>query len=395
MIAGRDSLAGHFTSALAGDELHVAAHSHHPWPDITREAHLRSWELAVTHLDRKWATVLADELPRARGFVAGRLGLADPDQVVFAQNTHELLMRICSGIAPPMRVLTTDAEFHSANRQLARWAEAGLASVDRVPVEPLETFPARFTAAMSAEHDLVLFSHVFYNSGYVVPDLEQVVAAVPNAQTIVIIDGYHAFMALPTDLSGLDQRAFYLAGGYKYAMAGEGACFASAPAGYVRRPVNTGWFAEFDHLSEALRPGPGAGAVSYADGGERLAGSTFDPTGLLRFNAVQQWLDDLGVSVEDIHTHVTGLQESFIAAVQHQPGVLQGATLIPAAGLDRGHFLTYRTAQAGQITSELAGRGVIVDHRGDLLRIGFGVYHELNDVEALVNAFRTLTRCRE
>lgn len=390
MIAGRASLAEHFTSALAGHELHVAAHSHHPWPDITREAHLRSWELAVTHLDRKWATVLDAELPRARRFVAGRLGLADPEQVVFAQNSHELLMRICSGIAAPMRVLTTDAEFHSVNRQLARWAEAGVVSVDRVPAEPLETFPGRFAAAMRPEHDLVLLSHVFYNSGYVVPDLEQVVAAVPNAETIVIIDGYHAFMALPTDLAAIDQRAFYLAGGYKYAMAGEGACFASAPAGYVQRPVNTGWFADFDHLSDASRPGPGAADVSYAAGGQRLAGSTFDPTGLLRFNAVQQWLDDLGVAVEDIHTHVLGLQESFIAAVQHRPGGLQGAVLIPAAGLDRGHFLTYRTDGAAAIAASLASRGVQVDHRGDRLRIGFGAYHELGDVERLVDTLAAI-----
>ena len=48
-----------------------------------------------------------------------------------------------------------------------------------------------------------------------------------------MIDGYHGFMALPTDFAAIAGRAFYLAGGYKYAMAGEGVCFMHCPPGYV------------------------------------------------------------------------------------------------------------------------------------------------------------------
>src|SRR5699024_7682127 len=98
---------------------------------------------------------------------------------------HELLVRICSALPMPMRVLTTDAEFHSASRQLRRWAEAGHAVVDQVPAEPFETFGERFVAAMRPEHDLVLLSHVFYNSGYVVPDVARIVASVPDEGTYV------------------------------------------------------------------------------------------------------------------------------------------------------------------------------------------------------------------
>src|SRR5699024_233774 len=122
-------------------------------------------------------------------------GVPDHRTVAFGQNTHELLVRICSDLPRPMRVLTTDAEFHSARRQLDRWVEAGRAQVEQVPAEPFDTFAERFTAAMRPDHDLVLLSQVFYNSGYVVTDLAQIVAAVPHEGTYVVVDGYHAFMA--------------------------------------------------------------------------------------------------------------------------------------------------------------------------------------------------------
>ena len=59
----------------------------------------------------------------------------------------------------------------------------------------------------------------------------------------VVIDGYHAFMAIAEPLGALAARSvFYLGGGYKYAMAGEGAAFMHAPpaSGQGRRsPAGT------------------------------------------------------------------------------------------------------------------------------------------------------------
>ena len=64
----------------------------------------------------------------------------------------------------------------------------------------------------------------------------------------MVVDGYHGFMATPTDLSAVADKIFYLSGGYKYAMSGEGAGILHAPDGYCMRPVATGWFAEFGNL---------------------------------------------------------------------------------------------------------------------------------------------------
>ena len=62
----------------------------------------------------------------------------------------------------------------------------------------------------------------------------------------MVVDGYHGFMATPTDLSAVADRIFYVSGGYKYAMSGECCAFLHAPPGFGDRPRITGWFAEFE-----------------------------------------------------------------------------------------------------------------------------------------------------
>ncbi len=262
------SLKGHFSRFLESNpgRLHFAAHSHHPWPDVSFDAHQQAWLDAARMADDKWGHVFGTVIPETQAAIAEVLGLSDPATLTFAPNTHDLLMRVFSCIDPPVRVLTTDAEFHSFRRQSLRWEEAGLAIVDRVSSEPFDTFAERFTReARAGAHDLVYLSQVFYDSGFVVPGLDRIVSSVPENRTFVVIDGYHGFMALPFSLEAIQDRVFFLAGGYKYAMAGEGVCFLHVPPGYGERPVDTGWYASFGQLEE------GVGAqVRYLEDGYAL-----------------------------------------------------------------------------------------------------------------------------
>lgn len=381
------TLAAHFGRFLgsAPGRLHAAAHSHHPWPDVSREAHLRAWDDAARLHDAKWDAaweVMADAQRR----VAARVGLPDPATLAFGPNTHGFVVRLLSCLPSPARILTTDAEFHSFARQAARLEEEGLATVERIPAEPFASFGERFAAAAGrGGHDLVFLSQVLYDSGFVVPDVPAIVAAVADPATIVVVDAYHAFMALPLDHGQVADRAFLLAGGYKYAMAGEGACFLHCPPGYGLRPRDTGWFAAFEELEGS------GGGVSYAPGGARFLGATFDPSGLYRLVAVQRWLDDLGWDVARIHTHVRALQEQLLDGLPG--GMLARGPLVPARAEvpDRGNFLTFRLPHAGTVRERLAAQHVTVDHRGDRLRIGLGVYHDAADVdELLARITRTL-----
>jgi kynureninase len=335
--------------------------------------------------DDKWDVIFGELIPRLQRGIAKLLNLHDGGTIAFAPNTHEFIMRLLSALPFDRRVsiLTTDSEFHSLTRQLARLEEDGPARVDRIPTEPLDTFHERFAqAASGGAHDLVFLSHVFFNSAATAGDLAALAAAVLRDDTLLVIDGYHGFMALPTDFSALADRAFYLAGGYKYAMAGEGACFMHCPPGYAPRPRDTGWYAAFGALS-----GAADGRVGYGTDGSRFLGATFDPSGLYRLAAVFGWMEEIGLTVGAIHDHVLGLQALFLTEIADVAPLQQARLVTPVApGTARGHFLTFETPQAQAIYQQLAMAHIVTDVRANRIRFGFGCYHVADDIGAAVAA---------
>jgi selenocysteine lyase/cysteine desulfurase len=366
--------------------IHLAAHSHHYWPDVACAAHAEAVRAAARLADDKWGPLFDTLMPRVRCGIARILHLPDPDTLAFAPNTHELVCRLLSALPLERRprVLTSDAEFHSFTRQIARLEEEELLAVERVATDPPATFAERFrAAARQGGHELILVSQVVYNSGATCGEIAAIAAAVPSSAAFIAIDGYHGFMALPTDLSHVAGRIFYLAGGYKYAMAGEGACFMHCPPGYAPRPRDTGWFAGFGTLADHA-----PGTVGYAADGSRFLGATFDASGLHRLAAVFDWMERIGLSVPAIHDHVMALQSRFIRAVDAaaiEP--LRVARLItPMATTARGHFLCYETPQAAAMQARLAAANIVTDVRGDRIRFGFGCYHTEQEIDAAVVA---------
>jgi selenocysteine lyase/cysteine desulfurase len=370
-------LRAHFQRFLSADpeRLHFAAHSHHPWPDATRAAQLEAWDVAARRMDSKWEEVLGPVWAEAQGHVARHLNLPDPRRIVFAPNTHEFVGRILSALPERPRILTTDGEFHSLARQVARLEEEGLVRVTRVPAEPGADCLPRLAEAARAGFDLVWVSQVFFGTGFAQPMAG--FAALAAGDHALVIDGYHGFLALPTDMGPLADRAFYLSGGYKYAMAGEGCCFLHCPPGWLPRPRNTGWFAAFGNLS-----GP-QGGVPYAADGMRFMGATFDPSGLYRLNAAMRWLEEVGVSVGGLHAHAHALQARFVAGLEGT-GLDVGALVVPLAESRRGNFLCFDLPDAEAWSARLDALRVVTDRRGRRLRFGFGLYQTVEEVEALL-----------
>ena len=382
------AIKGYFSRFLKanGDLLHFAAHSHHYWPDVTYAAQEEYWLDSAKLHNGKWEKIFGEIIPNIQRRIAGMLNLPDPATIAFAPNTHEFVMRLlsCCPAGRPIRILTSTGEFHSFARQITRLEEEGLATVTRVTTEPFASFAERMGAAVTAgEYDLIFLSHVFFDSGYVVRDLERIVSAVPDDQTIIVIDGYHGFMAVPTDLSLIAGRAFYMAGGYKYAMAGEGACFMHCPSGYGMRPRDTGWFAAMACLEKAQ-----GGVVPYPKDGGRFWGATFDASGLYRMRAVFDWLAGIGVTVGNIHAHAHRLQARVVDGLS---GGLRRSELLVQPVLNvNGNFLTFRRADAQELQGRLVDRRVETDCRGDRLRFGFGLYHDEADIDALLERLERL-----
>ena len=372
--------------AAAPERLHFAAHSHHLWPDASFEGQVAAWEDAARLADHKWAKVMGEVWPAAQGEVAAELRLPDPATVVFAPNTHELLTRLVSA-APPgrLRALSSDGEFHSFRRQAARWAESGRFDLETVATDGPD-FAGRFLdRAQTGGFDLIFVSQVMFGSGLVVEPLAALAALAKPEGPWVVVDGYHGFMALETDLSAVADRIFYLAGGYKYAMAGEGAAFLHAPAGFGPRPEITGWYAEFAELERT------PGATGFPADARRFLGATFDPSGLYRFLAVRRMLAAEGLTTAVANAHVAGLRERLLAGRSETP--LGAARLInPPAPGPQARFLALRSPQAAEWALELEREGVVVDVRGEVLRIGFGLHQDVDDVDRLLAHCRALPR---
>ena len=372
-----------FSRSLSADpeRLHFAAHSHHLWPNASFEGQVAAWNDAARLADRKWDRVMDEIWPEAQARVAGEIGSGDSSAIVFSPNTHDFLVRLFSAAprgSARLRVLTSDGEFHSARRQLARWEEAGTVAVERIAAEPFDSFGERFlAAAQSGEHDLILVSQVLFGSGRVLEPVGALAAMGRSDGPWVVVDGYHAFMALDRPLgAGAASTAFYLGGGYKYAMAGEGCAFLHAPPGFGERPYVTGWFAEFEDLS--LPPG----SVGYAKDASRFLGATFDPSGLYRLCFVWRMLEEQGLTTARISQHVAALQEQLLARIGSTP--LGDAELLnPLDGGPHARFLAFRSPAAQRWYSALMDANCITDVRGDVLRIGFGIYQDGQDVDRL------------
>ena len=142
-----NALASHYSRFRVSERLLLTGHSHQAWPDCGFEGQMQAWLDAAQYVDDKWeqAFVQAD---RVRQGFAGLLGDTD-GSFALGSNTHELLVRLLSAlpIRTRPRFVTTDGEFHSIRRQMDRLEEEGL-TVVRVPEAPLESLPARLSAAV-------------------------------------------------------------------------------------------------------------------------------------------------------------------------------------------------------------------------------------------------------
>lgn len=242
---------------------------------------------------------------------------------------------------------------------------------------------------LAKNYDMVFLSQVFFDSGAALTDgdIESLVATTPDS-TLFVIDGYHGFAAIPCSLSKLEGRLFYLGGGYKYGQGGEGVGFMVVPKGNWR-PAYTGWYAEYARLSR-----PVGKEVSYPGDAMAFMGSTQDPSGFYRFNAVWDLFGLEGIDIQDIHSYVVGLQCAFLDNLPQS--FVQNWSLTPLfdpALAWHGHFLTFEASSleiAEKCLQTLHNNDILIDRRGARLRFGFGLYQDQADVIELCKRLKEL-----
>ncbi len=375
----------HYARFLRPGRVLLSGHSHQAWPDSAREGVLAAWDDAAEHVDDKWerASAIADEV---RATVAGRIG-ARADEVALAESTHTLVVRFLSALDLRARphLVTTNGEFHSLHRQLGRLAEAGV-EITSVPAAPVSTLSERIAAAVRDDTAAILASSVLFETSAIVPGLDHAARAARRVGAETLIDAYHAFSCVPFSVDELGGDVWVIGGGYKYAQFGEGVCFLRAPpSASALRPIVTGWFADFGALATSR---DGASRVTYgARLADRFAGATYDPTSHYRAAWVARFWAAEGMSVSRVRAGYVAQTERLVAGLADH---LELAS--PRAPADRGGFVAFRHARAGELVASLRARGVSSDARGELLRLGPAPYVTDDELDAAIAHLRELTR---
>jgi kynureninase len=383
-------LARHYSRFRVADRILLTGHSHQAWPDEAFEAQQRAWLDAAEFVDDKWGPAAERATEVRQGF--GRLLGDAAANIALGQNTHELVIRFLSAL--PLherpRIVTTDAEFHTVRRQLNRLAEEGFLDIVRVQARPVDALIERLEEALDDRTACAIVSSVLYETAEIVPNLSEVAKACANVGAELLVDAYHHLNVVLFDLGPMGlSDAFVTGGGYKYCQLGEGNAFLRVPPDRQMRPVLTGWFAEF-----ASRSDRSEGPVRYATGADAFAGATYDPTSHYRAAAVFRFHVRQELTpgrLHDISRRQVARLKSGVEALAIDEQLLK---VEPMPEERRGGFLAIRTARAADIVSALRARGVFVDARGDILRMGPAPYlddQQLDDgVAALGETLRNL-----
>lgn len=390
--ASPNPLAPHYSRFRVAERLLLTGHSHQAWPDVGFEAHQEAWLDAAELVDDKWDRAFA-KADRVRGGFARLLEDAD-GQIALGTNTHELVVRFLSALplARRPRLVTTDGEFHTLRRQLDRLGEEGI-EVVRVPARPAGLVAERLAKMVTDRTAAVLVSAVLYENAHIVPNLRFALEACRRCGAVMLVDAYHALNVVPFSLVAERlQDAYVVGGGYKYCQLGEGNAFLRLPPDCALRPVVTGWFSEFAHLSA---PATG-GRVAYGRGAARFAGATYDPTSHYRAAAVFGFFERQPLTptlLRAVSQHQVGLLAEEFDRLDLDPGVIdRDRRSVPLEAT--GGFLALRAARAADLSRALRQRGVWTDHRGGLLRLGPAPYlsdTQLRDaMAALAEAARRL-----
>jgi len=308
---------------------------------------LAAW---YAHMGGAWDAWL-DEMRAYRTRLARLMGAARFDCVVPKASAGQGLRAILNTYDTVPHVLATRGEFDSLDLILREYARRGRIALTLVD-------PDDVLGALDAPVDLVVVSHVMFNTGARVSNLDEIVARTHRGGGLVMLDLYHSLGVIPVDVAEMDVD-FAVGGSYKYLRGGPGACFLYVAPPHLDgrlRTLDTGWFAKRDPFAY-LRPDPPV----LAEGGDAFLEST--PAVLPIYQARAGQLLMLALRVDRVRAYSLALQQTLVALLAQRGVAAQGGTD------DRGAFVIVTHPQAEAWSDALAVAEVVTDARGPYLRL--------------------------
>jgi selenocysteine lyase/cysteine desulfurase len=342
----------------------------------------RSRALAEEHLDL-WGRLGPEELwldhglPRlqqCRERFAAVIG-ADPDEVAIVPSVSSGLSSIasCLDFSARPKVVLSAMDFPT-NHYVWRAQEASGAKLDVVPTpDGVRVEAEDVVQRIDEQTAIVNTNRVLFESSWIM-DLEPIVEAAHDTGAYVVVDDFHGSGIVPLDVHSLGVD-FLLSGALKWLCGGQGIAFL-----YCRRdlaeqmePRVVGWFGTvdpFDFDRSRLRLLPNAGRFE--------AGTYALPQAWTAAGGLEIILE---VGVDAIRARN---QELTRAIITHADAAgLEVAT--PRDDDRRGGLVRVRVpggrSGAEKMVHALFERDVVLDQRGDALRISPHFFNDEQDLE--------------
>jgi cysteine desulfurase/selenocysteine lyase len=382
---------------LAGDwaYLDTAATAQKPQAVIDAIARCYGADYATVHrgvYERSATMTLRFEEARAR--VAGFIGAADPNEVVFVRGATEAINLVAQSWGQRLqagdRILISALEHHSNIVPWQMLCQRSGAQLDVAPITDDGCIDEDALIAMiRPETRLVAIAHVSNVLGGVA-DVRRIADAAHAAGALVLVDGCQAAPRLALDVAALGCDFYTFSGHKLYGPTGIGVLWARA------------------EILESMPPWQGGGAMietvtfaktTYAPPPGRFEAGTPHIEGVIGLAAAIDYVERIGLDA--IHAHESAL----VAAAR--------AALAPINSLR----LFGPASSAGIISFAIEGVhphdiGTILDEAGVAIRAGhhcaqplmgllgvpatarasFGIYNDLGDVDRLVAGLHKVTR---
>ncbi|MEZ8698949.1 cysteine desulfurase CsdA [Vibrio lentus] len=325
----------------------------------------------------------------ARDKVAQFIGATSSKEIIWTRGATEALNLIAqtyarSTLQPGDEILVSEMEHHA---NIVPWqivAEQTGAKVVKVPMTSDCDFDVvAFDALLNERTKIVALAQITNVTGSRQP-IEQVIEKAHKMNAIVVVDGAQGIVHEPVDVAAL-RADFYVFSGHKlYAPAGIGVLYGKL------------------ELLEAMPPWHGGGKMvervsfsgtTFSELPGKFEAGTPNVAGAIALSTAIEWLS--GFAQQDVENHIHQLQhETYLAlsklddiqVLGYQPNasvitfVMDGvhhqdiATLLDQQGIAvrAGHHCAHPLMDALNV------KGTV--------RISFGIYNNLDDVEKLVAA---------
>jgi cysteine desulfurase/selenocysteine lyase len=289
------SVRGEFPAITGWHYLDSAATAQKPQAVIDAITRAYDTDYATVHRGvYERSAVMTQSYENARGAVAGFIGAASPNEIVFTRNATEAINLVaqCLPKEGRNRVLVSSLEHHS---NIVPWQLAGY-ELDVVPITADGLIDLDAAERMiSDDHRVVAFAHVSNVLGSIL-DARRAADIAHSKGALLLLDGCQAAPRIPVDVGAIGCDFYALSAHKLYGPTGIGALWGRG------------------ELLEAMPPYQGGGAMidnvtfersTFAPPPQRFEAGTPHIVGAVGLHAAIDWVQ--GIGLDAIHAHETAL----------------------------------------------------------------------------------------